>query len=159
MVTVALRWTERGDVAQMVEPARTVLHVDLDNATAVGRRLWQPNSDLAPDVPLPAYSFDPLKGFPPPAVAFQLGSYYEYQFAGDHWEDDPGWNDAPPPFESYFVTALQWHAAVLLGMADAGSFPAFDPEGEHLPDLRGIAEYDTLPWGFGDEDRDIFLKY
>lgn len=157
MVTTALRWTERGDVARMPEPARSVLQVTRDTATDVGRRLWGPNADHVPEDPLPDYVFEEIPGDPPPAIAHQLGAYYEYQFAGDDWEDAPGWNDGPPPFESYFAVALQWWAAVLLGKADGASVPAFDPMGDHAPDLQGLPEYDKLPWGFGD-DRDLFIR-
>lgn len=157
MVTVALRWTEHGDVARMPEPARTVLHVTPANATDVGTRLWQPNRDRFPDQELAPYEFEALPGKPGPLIAFRLAEYYEYQVAGDLWEDDPGWNEEPPPFESYFSVALQWYAAVLLGRAERDRVPAFHPEGDHAADLRGDPVYDALPWGFDENDRDIFL--
>jgi hypothetical protein len=77
--------------------------------------------------------------------------YYQYQTAGDYWEDEP------PPFEALFTTSMEWYGLVLLGLAERDQVPTFDPFAD-TGNLEGDPKYDQSGWELSDSDRDLFLR-
>ncbi len=179
LVSVALKWTERGDVARMPEPAASVLKVSRETASEVGTRLWAANHDafnyggprrlcdsetleevLAfPEdlVDMKGYGFEELPGTPAPETAVRLAGYYAYQTAGDYWEEVECWQDGEPPFEALFTKSMEWYGLALLGLVRFDQVWIRTPF-EAGPDLSALPRYAQVAWGLDESDRDLFLR-
>lgn len=186
LVTVAVQWTDGGHVDSMPEPARTVLKVTLQNASDVGRQLWQANADafyfggppegcdpetraeaeaeLARDGGTPfiaAYVFEPLPGVASPFAASRLARFYAYQTEGEAWDPgDPFFRGgvADLPFAAYFVTSMRWYSLALRGALPLDRVP--EPLSSELTDAEARVPDDRgdFPWGLKDSDRDVFAR-
>lgn len=184
LVTIALQWTEDGHVDAMPEPARTVLRVIPDDASEVGRQLWQANVDAFyfggpreycdPDVReeaqaelgsdggtpyVAAYEFEGLQGVVTPVAASHVAGYYSYQTANDAW-DDPYFRRGvmEPPFAARFITAIRWYSLALRGALPLDRVP--EPMSSELSDAedRLSDSRGDFPWGLEESDRDIFAR-
>ncbi|MGH3347504.1 MAG: hypothetical protein ACRDO4_11030 [Nocardioides sp.] len=180
-VTIALRWTERGEVTFLPQPARSVLAVTRDTASDIGQRLWYGNvrgfidfdDEAFDDDPgtleditetrqwwesVTPYVFDEFPGDPHPETVLRRVAFYTYQSAGDDWED---WflDDLDgPPFEAVFTTSMRWHALRQLGLISSATVPD-EPFAEELQvELTGRPIYDASGWGLTEDDRDLFLR-
>ena len=180
-VTIALRWTERGDIARLPEPARSVLTVTLATASDVGQRLWYGNvrgfidfdESAFLDDPgtwediqqtrtwwesVTPYVFEEFPGQPHPETAMKRAQYYSYQSAGDHWDEWFLDGLEGPPWEAVFTTAVKWHALRQLGLVHSHTVPD-DPFAEELRvELHGRPVFDASGWGLGEADRNLFLR-
>lgn len=186
LVTVALQWTEAGHVDAMPEPARTVLRVTQENATAVGRQLWQTNADAVyfggppegcdPDVReeaqaeldqdggspyVQAYVFEALPGVATPLAAARVVSFYAYQTEGDAWDPDDGFfrgGADEPPFAAYFTTAMRWYSLALRGALPLDRVPK--PLSKELSDAedRLLDGRGDFPWGLEESNRNVFIR-
>jgi len=184
LVTIALQWTEDGHVDAMPEPARTVLRVTLENASDVGRQLWQTNADAFyfggppegcdPDVReeaqkelerdggtpyVDAYLFEALPGVATPWAAARVIRYYAYQTQGDAWDPDDAFyrgGVVEPPFAAYFTTAMRWYSLALRGALPLDRVP--EPLSSELSNAedRLRDERGDFPWGLKESDRNVF---
>lgn len=157
LVTIALRWSQRGDAERMPAVVADVLWVTRDTATALGARLWNVNLEVARMhealwEEAQEYRFEELPGAPAPETALRLVEFYESQTirSGHYLAARRG----HPPFEYLFAEAMAWWARVLLGLADPDCFRS---EPVDLDPLRSIA-YEQSGWGLDDGDRDLFLR-
>jgi hypothetical protein len=139
LVTAAAKWPSAAGTPFSYYWIRTGgRDVTLKTADRVGQMLWLHNWEITEgwverderSVPdPPEYVWEPLAGAPDPLLVLRQISYYQYQSVGDEVE---GWLLGEP---SAFLRALQSHAQGLLpGMSD-------------------------LPWGVGDGQRDLFLRF
>lgn len=186
LVSIALQWTEAGHVDAMPEPARTVLRVTPENASDVGRQLWQTSADAFhfggppegcdPDVReeaeaelerdggtpyVEAYVFDALPGVASPVAVARAISFYAYQTEGDAWDPDNAFyrgGVVEPPFAAYFTTAMRWYSSALRGALPLDRVPA--PLSSELSDAeeRLLDDRGDLPWGLEESDRDVFFS-
>ena len=176
-VTIALGWTERGEIQGLPEPARSVLTVTRDNASDVGQRLWYGNArrfiefdeaDFAHDPgswedvqedkawweSVTPYVFEEFPGQPHPETAFRIAAFYSYQSADDDWERS---SPDGPRFEVAFTTSVKWYALRQLGLVQSSAVP--EPFADELRvDLSGRPTYDASGWGLSENDRDLFLR-
>lgn len=180
-VTIALRWTERGEVATLPEPARTVLKVTRDTASDVGQRLWYGNvrgfiefddASFADDPgtleeieetrawweSVTPYVFQEFPGDPHPETALRRAAFYTYQTASDQWAEWFLDDLDAPPWEAVFTTAMKWHALRQLGLLSSATVPE-EPFAEELHvELSGRPIYDASKWALTEADRSLFLR-
>jgi hypothetical protein len=186
LVTIAFQWTEDGHVDAMPEPAKTVLRVTPENASNVGRQLWQTNADAVyfggppegcdPDVReeaqaeleldggtpyVAAYVFEALPGVASPVAAARAISFYAYQTEGDAWDPDDAFfrgGVTKPPFAAYFTTAMRWYSLALRGALPLDRVP--EPLSSELSDAEDRLRDDRgdFPWGLEESDRDVFAR-
>ena len=178
LITIAVHWTEHGDLARLPAPAASVLRVTRQTASQVGARLWLANHNtfnyegppewqdpeyLAelnanPELleQMPDYGFEPLPGTPAPESAVGRSRYYRYQTQADYWDED-WWPDGRPPFEMLFTTAMEWNGLAMLGLVDPAAFPA-DGILPGTVDLSGYPRYEQSGWNLKESDRDLFLR-
>lgn len=187
LVTIAMQWTEAGDVDAMPEPARTVLRVTAQNADEVGRQLWQANADAfyfggPPEgcdpqvreealaerereggIPyVAAYVFEALPGVAGPVAAARIINFYAYQTEGDAWDPDDTFfrgGVAEPPFAAYFTTAARWYSLALRGALPRDRVP--EPLSGELSEAgaRLMDDRGDFPWGLDETDRDVFVRW
>ncbi|MEO5661749.1 MAG: hypothetical protein ABIR39_00565, partial [Nocardioides sp.] len=112
IVSIAHHWTATGALDMAPSQVRELLSVTDENASEIGRRLWQANveanmfggprayadpeiveeaeAEAAEDGGIPnvrEYSFQKFPGAPHPATAMRRIGYYRYQTANDTWDD------------------------------------------------------------------------
>lgn len=178
-VSIAYRWTERGDTARMPREAAEVLTVTLDNASEVGKRLWAANHDAfnyggprrlchpellaeieaeGDPAQMPDFQFEPFPGTPEPETAMNRAHYYSYQTAGDYWENADEWPNGEPPFELRYTIAMQWYALVLLEVIPDSHPLSFDGSFPPDNDVHRWPRYEQSGHLLENSDRDLFLR-
>jgi hypothetical protein len=143
LITAAIRWAGTHEPFSYYWPPEgggpSIHVVSAETASTTGTMLWRASwaatmewwadQEDCPFPELPEYTFEELPGQPNPLVVLNAISFYSYQTAND---DPVDWRMT----EQYaFLDWLQTTA------------------------VRRLPGIDDIPWGIGDDDRDVFERY